>query len=92
MAGQTPLDCKRSNVQATFDAGKLEDVRAYCTQDVAQTIAIFLRTQLIRGAIDSATYERAVGVLVAAIEAAPRLAPLFPRIDRERLIPHAPAA
>ena len=50
-------------------------MRAYCTQDVAQTIAIFLRTQLIRGAIDGAAYEAAVRVLLAAIEAEPRLLP-----------------
>jgi hypothetical protein len=75
-----------------IDAGKIEDVRAYCTQDVAQTIAIFLRTQLIRGAIDGVAYEATVRVLLAAIEAEPRLAPLLPRMDRERLIPLAPAA
>ena len=67
-------------------------MRAYCTQDVAQTIAIFLRTQLIRGAIDGAAYEAAVRVLLAAIEAEPRLLPLLPRIDRERLLPPAPMA
>jgi hypothetical protein len=75
-----------------IDASKLEDVRAYCMQDVAQTIAIFLRTQLIRGAGDGAAYEAAVRVLLAAIEAESRLAPLLPRIDRERLIPLAFAA
>jgi hypothetical protein len=52
---------------------------------------IFLRTQLIRGAIDGAGYEAAVRVLLRAIEAEPRLAPLLPRIDRERLIPYASA-
>jgi predicted PolB exonuclease-like 3'-5' exonuclease len=86
------LDCKGANVQAMIDAGEIEDVRAYCCQDVAQTIAIFLRTQLIRVAIDGATYERAMGVLLVAIGAEPRLAPLLPRIDRERLILPALAA
>ena len=62
------LDCNGASVRAMIDACRLEDVRAYCSQDVAQTIAIFLRTQLIRGA----TYERAPGVLLAAIGTEPR--------------------
>jgi predicted PolB exonuclease-like 3'-5' exonuclease len=86
------LDCKGADVQAMIDAGQIEEVRAYCTQDVAQTIALFLRTQLIRGALDGAAYEAAVRVLLATIEAEPRLKPLLSRIDRERLIPYAPAA
>jgi hypothetical protein len=51
-----------------------------------------LGVRLVRGAIDGATYERAVGVLLAAIGTEPRLVPLLPRIDRGRLIPLAPAA
>jgi hypothetical protein len=43
-------------------------------------------------AINGAAHEAAVRVLLAAIEAEPRLAPLLPRIERERLVPHASAA
>ena len=52
----------------------------------------FLGTQLFRGTIDGAAYEAAVRALLAAIDALPRLAPLLPQIDRERLTPLASAA
>jgi predicted PolB exonuclease-like 3'-5' exonuclease len=80
------LDCKGSNVQAMIDAGKIEDVRAYCMQDVAQTAALFQRTLLLRGDLSPTAYAQAMEALLASIAREPRLRPLLPGIDRERLL------
>ena len=89
------LDCKGSDVQEMIDAGQLEEVRAYCMQDVVQTAALFLRAQLLRGHLGAAAYTRAMRGLLAGAGNQPRLAPMLPLIDRARLLPHvepAPAA
>jgi 3'-5' exonuclease len=83
------LDCKGADVQAMIDAGEVEQVRAYCMQDVVQTAALFLRVQLLRGWLSPSGYTEAMEGLLAKIEGVPRLAPLLPLIDRERLIPRA---
>jgi predicted PolB exonuclease-like 3'-5' exonuclease len=83
------LDCKGSDVASMIAAGQLEEVRAYCMQDVMQTAVLFLRVQLLRGQIGAATYGRAMRGLLAAIEREERLAPLLPIIDKKRLVPQA---
>jgi hypothetical protein len=80
------LDCKGGNVQAMIDAGKIEQVRAYCMQDVVQTAALLLRVQLLRGELAPASYTLAAEHLLAAIERHPRLASMAPLIDRDRLL------
>jgi hypothetical protein len=84
------LDCTGGDVQGMIDAGQIEQVRAYCAQDVTQTTGIFLRTQLLRGVLAPAAYVEAMEVLLKKIKTTPRLAPLLPFIDRERLVPKAP--
>ena len=86
------MDCNGADVQAMIDAGQIEEVRGYCMSDVAQTAAIFLRTQFLRGEIDAATCARAMGVLLATIASERRLAPMLPLIDRERLVPRSEIA
>jgi predicted PolB exonuclease-like 3'-5' exonuclease len=81
------IDCKGSDVQTMIDAGEIERVRTYCMGDVAQTVALFLRTQLLRGEVDAVACARAMRMLLDAMAAEPRLAPLLPLIDRERLMP-----
>jgi len=83
------LDCIGADVQAMIDAGEIEQVRAYCMQDVVQTAALFLRVQLLRGQLAPSGYTEAMEGLLAKIEGEPRLAPLLPLINRERLIPRA---
>lgn len=80
------LDCKGSNVQAMVDAGEIEQVRAYCLQDVVQTAGLFLRVQLLRGELAPASYAVAAEHLLGKIEREPRLAPMLPLIDRDRLL------
>jgi predicted PolB exonuclease-like 3'-5' exonuclease len=81
------MDCNGADVQAMIDAGRIEEVRAYCMSDVAQTTALFLRTQLLRGEVDAETCAHALRVLFATIAGEPRLRPMLPLIDRERLVP-----
>jgi predicted PolB exonuclease-like 3'-5' exonuclease len=83
------LDCKGADVQAMIDAGEIEQTRAYCMQDVLQTAALFLRVQLLCGQLAPSDYTAAMEGLLAKIEGEPRLAPLLPLINRERLIPRA---
>jgi hypothetical protein len=86
------LDCKGSNVQAMIDAGQIEQVRAYCMHDVVQTAALFLRVQLLRGKLAPASYVAAAEHLLATIAREPRLAPMLPHIDRDRLLTTGGAA
>lgn len=54
-----------SQVHEAVARGDLAAVRNYCETDVCNTYLLFLRFQLIRGALDSEAYEREVGVVRA---------------------------
>lgn len=86
------MDCNGADVQTMIDEGRLEEVRSYCLSDVAQTIAIFLRTQHLRGEVDTAACAQALRVLLGVIAGEPRLKPMLPLVDRERLVPRPEAA
>jgi predicted PolB exonuclease-like 3'-5' exonuclease len=81
------MDCKGADVQAMIDAGEIEKVRAYCLSDVVQTVAIFLRVQLLRGVLDAGACAGALRGLLGVIAADPRVAGMLPLIERERLLP-----
>lgn len=49
-----------SQVYAAYNRGELAAIRAYCEVDVANTYLVFLRFQLIRGALDRDGYDREV--------------------------------
>jgi predicted PolB exonuclease-like 3'-5' exonuclease len=85
MPGKMGVD--GSNVQAMMDAGQLGRVMSYCMSDVVQTIALFLRTQLLRGVLDPERCATAMESLLTIIADEPRLAPMLPLIDRDRLVP-----
>jgi 3'-5' exonuclease len=51
-----------SQVYGAWQRGELGAIRDYCETDVANTYLLFLRFQLIRGALDPAAYEREVAV------------------------------
>jgi predicted PolB exonuclease-like 3'-5' exonuclease len=82
-----------SQVLPLVHAGKMEEVNSYCLCDVAQTAAIFLRVELLRGAYDRARYQSLAESLLTFIDAQPRLAALSANIDRSRflLTPPPPA-
>jgi 3'-5' exonuclease len=49
-----------SQVYPAYKRGELAAIRAYCEADVANTYLLFLRYQLIRGALDRDGYDREV--------------------------------
>ena len=71
-------------VASLVHAGKLDEVAAYCLCDVAQTAAIFLRVEFLRGSFDRARYQELARGLLAFIDDQPKLAPITTKIDRPR--------
>ena len=51
-----------SAVFAAVRAGELESVRRYCETDVMNTFLVYLRFQLMRGALNPAGYDTEVKV------------------------------
>lgn len=47
-----------SKVWDQYQAGKIDDIRAYCETDVVNTYLVFLRFQLMRGVYDEVRYEK----------------------------------
>jgi len=75
-----------SQVAPMVHAGRIDEVNAYCLCDVAQTAAIFLRVELLRGTYDRARYAELAKSLLAFIDAEPRIAPVASAIDRQRFL------
>jgi predicted PolB exonuclease-like 3'-5' exonuclease len=73
-----------SQVLPLVNAGKIDEVNSYCLCDVAQTAAIFLRVELLRGTYDRAKYRELAAAMLAFIDDQPRLAPIRDKIDRAR--------
>lgn len=79
-------DCDGSKVADMVAAGRIVDVRAYCLRDVAQTVAVFLRREYVRGVLSLEAYQRAAQSLLACIESTPALQPLRSQIDEARFL------
>jgi len=45
-----------TEVWGAYQAGRIDEIRSYCETDVANTYLVFLRFQLMRGALDEAHY------------------------------------
>lgn len=76
-----------SRVAELIAEGELREVGSYCLCDVAQTAAIFLRAELLRGGIDDVASFRGLGrSLLAFVDAEPRLLALSEKIDRARFL------
>jgi len=54
-----------SQVHAAFKRGELAAIRAYCETDVANTYLLYLRFQLIRGAMDREAHDREIAAFRA---------------------------
>lgn len=81
-----------SQVAPMVHAGKIDEVNAYCLCDVAQTAAIFLRVELLRGKISREQYTQHAEGLLAFYDADPRLAPVTALILRRRFLLEEPPA
>ncbi|PWT75601.1 MAG: 3'-5' exonuclease [Proteobacteria bacterium] len=57
-----------SKVWEAFRRGELEDIRNYCETDAVNTYLVFLRFQLMRGALDAANYERELNLVRDTLE------------------------
>jgi predicted PolB exonuclease-like 3'-5' exonuclease len=73
-----------SQVAPMVHAGRIDEVNAYCLCDVAQTAALFLRVQLLRGVIDRARYVELARGLLTFFDGDARLAPVTSNVDRAR--------
>ncbi|HEY3496910.1 MAG TPA: ribonuclease H-like domain-containing protein [Polyangiaceae bacterium] len=84
MPGKVGIEGK--DVGPMVHAGRLSEVRSYCLCDVAQTAAVFLRVQLLRGELDRETYLKAMQGLIERIRADERLAPIVAAWNEARLL------
>ncbi len=75
-----------SQVAPMVHAGRIDEVNAYCLCDVAQTAALFLRVQLLRGALPRERYVDLARGLLAFCDADPRLAPVMSAVDRPKYL------
>jgi 3'-5' exonuclease len=84
MPGKVGVEGK--DVGPMIHAGRVGEVRNYCLCDVAQTAAVFLRVQLVRGEIATAVYCESMRRLIDLIKADPRLAPVATGLHESRLL------
>jgi predicted PolB exonuclease-like 3'-5' exonuclease len=75
-----------SQVAPMVHAGRIDEVNAYCLCDVAQTAAIFLRVELLRGTYDRERYTELASGFLAFVDEQPRLEPVAKAIDRPRFL------
>ena len=67
-------------------AGRLREVVDYCLCDVVQTAGVFLRVQLLRGALAREDYVAAAKNLVSCIKSDPRLEPVASGLNEARFL------
>ena len=84
MPGKVGID--GSMVGELLEAGGLAEVNRYCLCDLAQTAAVFLRVQLLRGELSVGDYKVAAKGLLEAIQADERLAPVAAGVDEKRFL------
>jgi predicted PolB exonuclease-like 3'-5' exonuclease len=89
MPGKVGVDGK--DVGPLVHAGRLQEVRNYCLCDVAQTAAVFLRIQFLRGEIEREGYLEAMKGLIESIRGDERLAPVATGMNERRLLLEADA-
>jgi predicted PolB exonuclease-like 3'-5' exonuclease len=84
LPGKVGVDGK--DVGPMVHAGRIQEVRDYCLCDVVQTAGLFLRTQLLRGELDTLQYREAVSQLLEMVDSDPRVKPVAQAIDRARFL------
>ncbi len=78
------LDCSGADVAQMMADGRLRDVQAYCMADVAQTHAVRLRLELVRG-MTSDRYRVAMQSLIDAIHIEPKMSVLWYAMNSVRV-------
>jgi 3'-5' exonuclease len=74
-----------SQVEGLHARGELDAIARYCLADCAQTALLFLRFQLLRGAIAPDDYAGAIDALVDGLAADGRVSEVLAGLDRARL-------
>lgn len=81
------LGTSGDDVAGLVAAGKMVEVRSYCLADVASTVALLLRTELVRGEIDDQRYDGAALELLQLMDRTPGLQDLRSEVDESRFVP-----
>jgi predicted PolB exonuclease-like 3'-5' exonuclease len=79
-----------SHVEGLYRAGQLGAIQRYCLTDVVQTALLFLRFQLLRGALAPAEYRDAAEALLLGFAADGRVDDVLAAIDRDHLLDAGP--
>ncbi len=58
-----------SKVWEKYQAGKIDEIRAYCETDVVNTYLVYLRFQLMRGVYDEGRYEQECALVRSTLSA-----------------------
>jgi predicted PolB exonuclease-like 3'-5' exonuclease len=65
------LGLEGSQVWQAWQDGKLAQIRSYCETDVANTYLVYLRFQLMRGALPRDKYQQEISLVRATLEKSP---------------------
>ena len=92
------LDVSGGDVALLFEQGQQKAIDQYCLQDVAQTTAVFLRFELLRGKLTLAQYQAAMLAWLEVVEGTPGAADVLadsrgippPGLDLTRLMLDGP--
>ena len=84
MPGKVGFEGK--DVGPMVHAGRLDHVKNYCLCDVVQTAAVFLRVQLVRGALAREAYISVMRSLVQIVREDPRLSAIASGMNEDRLL------
>jgi len=60
-----------SQVWRAWQEGRIVEIRSYCETDVANTYLVYLRFQLMRGALPQEKYREEIGLVRATLEKSP---------------------
>lgn len=75
-----------SQVASYFEAGKIDEICTYCTDDTVQTSIVFLRWQLTKGRISIESYKNSIKAILGIVESMPDLKKLREGIKDSALL------
>lgn len=79
-------DVQGASVGEAYAAGRIEEIASYCIGDAVTTAFLFLRWQLLKGAMGLDGYQAAARDLLGNCKGEPRLGQWVARVDREALL------
>jgi 3'-5' exonuclease len=79
-------DVQGANVGEAYAAGQIEEIVSYCIGDAVTTAFLWLRWQLLKGAMGHDSYRAAAGELLGKCEGEARLREWCTRVDRKVLL------